>query len=102
MNTVYLLSHIKLYENNMNIEFKGSPFLGDTTEINFVATVDGKSITCIVTFEALEDINLDVKSDDGMLQYINNEAKIKAIAEKKIRNGQVSSNKVVIYSADVI
>jgi hypothetical protein len=86
----------------MNIEFKGSPFLGDTTEINFVATVDGKSITCIVTFEALEDINPNAKSDDGMLQYINNEDKIKAIAEKKIRNGQLSSNKVVIYSADVI
>lgn len=98
----HVLSNVKLYENNMNIEFKGSPFLGDTTEINFHAMVDGKSITCIVTFEALEDINPDVKSDDGMLQYINNEAKIKAIAEKKIRNGQVSSNKVVIYSADVI
>jgi len=56
----------------------------------------------MVKAEALEDINPDAKSDDGMLQYINNEEKIKAIAEKKIRNGQVSSNKVVIYSADVI
>tara|TARA_R110001583_G_scaffold18101_1_gene72391 strand:- start:6425 stop:6721 length:297 start_codon:yes stop_codon:yes gene_type:complete len=95
-------STLDYMRNNMNIEFKGSPFLGDTTEINFLAMVDGKSITCIVTFEALEDINPGSKSDDGMLQYINNEDKLKAIAEKKIRNGQVTSNKVVIYSADVI
>lgn len=86
----------------MNIEFKGEVFLGETTEINLPVIVNGNHIICIVTFEALEDINPDTKADEAMHQYLSNEAKIKTITERKIRSGQVVSDKVVIYSADVL
>jgi hypothetical protein len=88
--------------NNMNIEFKDAVFLGETTEINLPVMVDGNSIICIVTFEALEDINPETRTDETMQQYLSNESTLKSIAERKIRNGKVVSNKVVIYSADVI
>ena len=87
---------------NMNIEFKDAVFLGETTEINLPIMVNGQSIICIVTFEALEDINPETKTDEPMQQYLSNESQLKSIAERKIRNGQVTSNKVIIYSADVI
>tara|TARA_R110001592_G_scaffold66256_2_gene203212 strand:+ start:1751 stop:2011 length:261 start_codon:yes stop_codon:yes gene_type:complete len=86
----------------MNIEFKDAVFLGETTEINLPIMVNGQSIICIVTFEALEDINPETKTDEPMQQYLSNESQLKSIAERKIRNGQVTSNKVIIYSADVI
>ena len=87
---------------NMKIEFKDAVFLGETTEINLPIMVNGQSIICIVTFEALEDINPETKTDEPMQQYLSNESQLKSIAERKIRNGQVTSNKVIIYSADVI
>ena len=86
----------------MKIEFKDAVFLGETTEINLPIMVNGQSIICIVTFEALEDINPETKTDEPMQQYLSNESQLKSIAERKIRNGQVTSNKVIIYSADVI
>lgn len=86
----------------MNIEFKDAVFLGETTEINLPIMVNGKSIICIITFEALEDINPETKADEAMQQYLSNESQLKSIAERKIRNGQMASNKVIIYSADVI
>ena len=85
----------------MNIEFKDDIFLGETTEINLPIMVNGDQVICIVTFEALEDINSDTQEDEPMQQYLVNEAKIKSIAERKIKSGHIVSNKMVIYSADV-
>tara|TARA_R110001583_G_scaffold53742_1_gene165369 strand:- start:412 stop:672 length:261 start_codon:yes stop_codon:yes gene_type:complete len=86
----------------MNIEFKDDIFLGETTEINLPIMVNGNQVICIVTFEALEDINPETQADEPMQQYLANEEKIKSIAERKIKSGHIVANKMVIYSADVL
>lgn len=78
----------------MNIKFTGVR-TGTLSGINFQALVDGQSLACSVTFEALHDHFPAGSPDDS---FVLGKTLIERAAEAKIRAGV---KPVVIYSADL-
>lgn len=84
----------------MNITFSGKYAVNPQTyRVNFEATVDGNSVICSVSTEALQDIDPINAHDTVDQQFRANQSSFEAIAEQKIRSGAISP--VVITSADV-
>ncbi|MCZ0928403.1 DUF1488 family protein [Vreelandella janggokensis] len=86
----------------MNIEFTGAYAQNENFGINFQAKVDGQFISCVVTTEALQDINPSARMDEAEQQYLDNQSQLEAIAEEKIQSGQVQNGKIYISQSDVV
>ncbi|MBP6582939.1 MAG: DUF1488 family protein [Chromatiaceae bacterium] len=84
----------------MNITFSGNYAINPTTfGINFEANVDGNRFVCMVSTDALQDIDPSNAQDSAEQQFIANQASFDAIAETKIRAGATSP--IAINSSDV-
>ena len=86
----------------MNIEFTGAHAKNENFGINFQAKVDGESVSCVVSTEALQDINPSGHMDTAEQQYQDNQYQLESIARKKIQNGEVIDSKVIITQSDVV
>lgn len=86
----------------MNIEFTGAYANNENFGINFQAKVDDQPISCVVSLEALQDINPGSTMDKPEQQYFDNKYQLEAIAEEKIHNGEVVDGKVFINQTDVL
>lgn len=62
-----------------------APSISDQT-IDFLADVDGESVVCKVTYEFLNDVNPEFRSDRVMDQFKINRSKIYDMIEEKLRN----------------
>lgn len=62
-----------------------APSISDQT-IDFLADVDGESVVCKVTYEFLNDVNHEFRSDRVMDQFKINRSKIYDMIEEKLRN----------------
>lgn len=70
----------------MKITFSGKYAINPQTfGINFEAIVDGESVVCSVSTEALQDIDPSNASGTAEQQFLANRSSFEAIAEKKIR-----------------
>jgi len=84
----------------MNIMFSGKYAINPQTfGINFESTVNGQSIVCSISTEALQDIDPSSAHNKVEQQFLANQSSFQAIAEQKIRAGATSP--VVITSSDV-
>lgn len=84
----------------MKITFSGKYAINpQTLGINFEATVDGQSVVCSVSIEALQDIGPGNATGTAEQQFLANRSSFEAIAEKKIR--AQATGPVVINSSDV-
>ena len=79
-------------QSNMNSETFG---------INFPAIVDGERVICVLSTEALQDINPQARGDSTNQQFEANRAAFEAIAERLIRDGKVVNGRVFIGSEHV-
>lgn len=86
----------------MVIEFTGSYAQNENFGISFQAKMDGNSISCVVSKEALQDIKPSGRLDGALQQYLSNQSRLESIAENKIRNGEAVNNKVFINQVDVL
>lgn len=86
----------------MNIEFTGSYTKNENFGINFQAKVDGQSVSCVVSTEALQDINLNGRMDAVEKQYQDNQYQLESIVRGKILSGEVVDSKVFINQSDVV
>lgn len=85
----------------MNITFSGNYAINPQTfGINFEATVNGQSVVCSVSTEALQDIDPNNAHNTAQQQFLANQSNFQAIAEQKIRAGTTSP--VAITSSDVL
>jgi hypothetical protein len=73
----------------------------ETFGIAFPADVDGQRIRCVITIEALQDLDPSNAMDTAENQYEFNKAQIQSIAEEKIRNGQIQNGQLLITDRDV-
>jgi hypothetical protein len=72
----------------MNITFSGNYTINPQTfGINFEATVNGQSVVCSVSTEALQDIDPSNAHKTAQQQFLANQSNFQAIAEQKIRAG---------------
>lgn len=67
--------------------------------INFEAIVDGSSVICMISTEALQDIDPSNAQRNAQDQFTSNRSAFEQIAEKKIRDKQLAP--IVITSTDV-
>ncbi|HIF5585129.1 DUF1488 family protein [Vibrio alginolyticus] len=86
----------------MNIEFTGAYGPNDSFGISFQAKVDGEQVVCVVSTEALQDINPNARMDPIAKQYLDNKYQFEAIATEKIQNGHVENGKLFISQSDVL
>ena len=86
----------------MNIEFSGKWAIDpDTFGVVFEAIVDGTSIRCRVSTEALQDIDPSNALSSPQEQFQANQLSFQEIAETLINDGRLSKNELFITSADL-
>lgn len=69
--------------------------------ISFRAIVDGQTVACKFSMEALQDIDASLTMAIPSDQFESSKAILLQIAEKKIREGKVENNVVHIFTADL-
>ncbi|MDC8010963.1 DUF1488 domain-containing protein [Tahibacter soli] len=83
----------------MDIRFSGKYAANSQTfGINFEAIVDGKSLSCSVSTEALEDADPSLRNSGTEEQFVANRSVFESIARRKIVDGLLP---VQIVSADL-
>lgn len=84
----------------MQICFSGNyAFNAETFGILFEADLDGHRVSCLVSQEALQDIDPTNASEDAEQQFLANRKKFEILAELKIR--AALPTRININSADV-
>ena len=84
----------------MEIVFSGKYAINSQTfGINFEVTVDEQQFICVISQEALQDINPNNAHHQAEQQFISNRSAFECIAEMKIRAGETSP--ITIASSDV-
>lgn len=84
----------------MQVSFSGKYAVNSATfGINFEALVDGSIVICMVSPEALEDINPSHALSTAQDQFTSNRSTFECIAENKIRSGQPQP--IMITSVDI-
>lgn len=84
----------------MQVSFSGKYAISqETFGISFEAIVDGSSVACKVSIEALQDIDPTNAQSSTVDQFAANRTSFERIAERKIRAGE--PRPISITSADV-
>jgi len=86
----------------MSITFPdGHATNAETFGINFPIDNDGERIICLVTTDALQDVNPSNAMDNTENQFNDNIGRFQSIAEEKILNGEIVDGRIVIEGRDV-
>ena len=84
----------------MNIKFTGNYAPNEDFGINFQANFDNQNILCVISIEALQDIDPINRQDSPENQYINNQSRFEMIARKKIQNNEINNGRIHITHVD--
>jgi hypothetical protein len=87
-----------------NIEFPETDIVNEVNNfgnIIFRVLVDGVIASCLITSEALQDINPAEAQGEPEAQYKNNMSRFQEIARRKINNGEIIDGRVIIGSGDL-
>jgi hypothetical protein len=87
---------------NMNLEFIGPAHVLENGDVVYPAMLDGKSLQCTFSFEALQDLDPENIEDDSLKLFANHQLKLLSIAEKKILGGHMVDGVVHLFSHDLI
>lgn len=85
----------------MNVQFPGPAVPMQDGGISYRATVDGVTVACQFTWEALQDVNPEFTLDQPINQFNFSAERLLAIAEKKIRNGGIVNEVVLVNTGDL-
>lgn len=86
----------------MKLEFIGPASVLANGNVVYPALLDGKSMQCIFSFEALQDLDSDGVERDSLRLFANHQLKLLSIAEKKVLGGHVVSGAVHVFSHDLV
>ena len=85
----------------MKIEFIGPAVKAEDDGVLFLTKVDGRSVQCHFTFEALEDIDPDTLQIDPLQQFESHQLKLLSIAEGKLLKGLAIKDRLTVYTSDL-
>ena len=85
----------------MDVQLPGPAVITQNGDISYKAVVDGETIPCRFSTEALEDIDPANRMDDVLSLFEANKSELLGIAEKKIREGKIEDGKVFVFTADL-
>lgn len=86
----------------MKIEFIGPPVLAEDGGIFYAAKLDGQTLLCHFSYEALEDVDSDAIQGNAVTLFEMHQLKLLSIAEKKIRDGHAHDGQIQIFSNDLL
>ena len=86
----------------MKIEFLGPPALSEDGGIFYAAKLDGQTLLCHFSYEALEDVDPDSIRGDAVTLFEKHQLKLLSIAEQKIRDGYAHAGQIQIFSNDLL
>lgn len=85
----------------MNIQFPGPAVPMQDGGISYRATVDGSTVACQFNWEALQDVNPAHTEEQPMNQFHFSQGELLAIAEAKIRAGNVVNGIIHVRESDL-
>ena len=85
----------------MNIEFTGPCVPAEDGGISFRAIVDGQTVACKFSSEALQDVDPNLTMSSSEDQFEASKSTLLQVAENKIRKGAVANGVVHIFTADL-
>lgn len=85
----------------MNILFSGPAVSLQDGGVSYRAVVDGVTVACQFTWEALQDINPAHTQENPMNQFFLSKNQLLSIAKAKILTGDVANGVVIIRKSDV-
>lgn len=85
----------------MNIEFCGPVINAPDGGISYRVLVNGITVACRVSMEALQDIDPKTNQYDPIAQFNAHSSSLLSIAERKIRNGDIKDNVVWVFTGDL-
>ena len=85
----------------MDIEFPGPAVPAQDGGISYRALVDGETVVCKFSMEALQDIDPSLTESPPIEQFEASMNRLLSIAEKKIREEKVENDIVQIFTADL-
>ena len=88
-------------EIKMTIEFPGPAVPAEDGGISYRAIVDGKTVACKFSTEALQDVNPDLTMSNPADQFESSKARLLEIAERKISAGKIADGVVHIFTRDL-
>lgn len=86
----------------MKIEFIGPPVLAEDGGIFYAAKLDGQTLLCHFSYEALEDVDSDAIQGNAVTLFEMHQLKLLSIAEKKIQDGHAHDGQIQIFSNDLL
>lgn len=86
----------------MSIYFTRVYGLNDSFGVSFQAKVNDENLPCVISIEALDDIDPSNRFDDTLEKFLTNRAQFEDIARSKILNGEIVDGKVFINQNDVL
>lgn len=85
----------------MKIEFPGPAIPAEDGGISYRAKVDGVTVSCHFTMEALQDVDPRLSNASAAEQFEASKGKLLDIAAKKIQDGSVLRGPVQISTFDL-
>lgn len=85
----------------MNIQFPGPAIPMQDGGVSFRAFVDGVTVACWFTWEALQDVDPGLTQETPLNQFLASQDRLLDIAKEKILQGQVTNGVVHISKDDV-
>jgi len=86
----------------MKIEFIGPPVLSEDGGIFYAAKLEGQTLSCHFSYEALEDVDPDAIQGDAVTLFEKHQLKLLSIAEQKILDGHAHDGQIQIFSNDLL
>ncbi len=85
----------------MNIEVPGPAVPAEDGGISYRALVDGETVACKFSTEALQDVNPALTMSSSTVQFESSQARLLEVADRKIRAGHVVDGVVHIFTRDL-
>jgi hypothetical protein len=85
----------------VKIEFIGPATIANDGGVHYPALLNGQTLSCHFSYEALDDVEPDEILGDALLHFKNHQLKLLSIAEQKIRGGHAHDGQIQIFSSDL-
>ncbi len=85
----------------MDIEFLGPAVNAPDGGVSYRVLVNGETVACRVSMEALQDIDPGRYQNDPISQFNSHSSTLLSIAEQKIMSGDIKDNVVWVFTRDL-
>ena len=86
----------------MKLKFVGPAVVLENGDVSYPAMLDGKTLKCSFSYEALQDLDPDGIETNALQLFKNHQLKLLSITEQKVLNGHAVDGAVHLFSHDLV